>query len=159
MIVQFLQAKGVNRQAGRAPAGRAAEHALPAGVIHVLLLATTPGAPLHHLVERVIREGRRHVVIRARGHVAPGIVAGRIDRRGAAGGGAGGADGIDAAQAVGMAAVAVEILPDLAVAGGRSLPELAQVGGDVATGNSKKLYIQLRDTPDNGCSPAVPRNA
>ncbi len=85
--------------------------------------------PTHQVIQTIVGKGGGGAAAAARGargHVTPVVVAGSVGLRLAARGRAGGANGIEAAQLMGLAAVAVEILVG-AVAVVRALPELAQM--------------------------------
>ncbi len=81
------------------------------------------------MIQQVVGERGGGAAVGAAGDVAPAIVAARLDS--AAKVGAGGAKGVEAGQLVRLA-VAVEVLLLGAAAAQRTLPELAQVGVDVA---------------------------
>jgi len=125
----FLLPEGVDRQAGGAAIGRAAQDALACGIVHVPLLAGRPGIPLGKVVEVVVGQRGCRPLVGAAGDVAQGIVAAAVDRPALIG--AGCADRIEPAQLVGLA-VTVEVLVLRAAAGERALPQLAQVGVDIA---------------------------
>lgn len=129
VVAQFLQAAiGIGCQAGGAGGAAALEYTGAAGVVDVPFVVAAR-VPVGQPVERVIAQRSTDAVGDARGLVAPGVVASRVDAAAVAG--AGVSQGVDPGEPMGMAAVAVEILVGGSVAVERPLPGLTQVGVDI----------------------------
>ena len=129
----FLDAEGVGEDGRAVAVGEAAQHALPTGIVEVLLLVGGACVPLRQVIQDVVGEGAGGVVGHAAGDVAKAIVAaavaGGLGAVVGAGGPAGG--GIESDKLMRIAG-AIEVLLLRAAARQWALPELAQVGIDIA---------------------------
>ncbi len=76
----FFQPEGVDAQAGGRADDAALQAALAAAVVAVPGLAGAGNLPFDQLVERVVGEGGRLVVVCAAREVAPGVVPGAVGR-------------------------------------------------------------------------------
>jgi len=132
-VLVLLDAEGVGEDRRAVVIGEAAQHALSAGVVEVLLLVGGAGGALRQVIQDVVGEGAGGAVGRAAGHVSKAVVAadaviGGLGAVVGAGGPARG--GIEPDELMGVAG-AIQVLLLRAAAGQRSLPQLAQVGVDV----------------------------
>ncbi len=133
-VLVFLDAEGVGEDGGAIAVGEAAQHALSTGIVEVLLLVISAGGPLRQVVQDVVGERAGGGVGGAAGHVAKAIVAadaviGGLGAVVGAGGPAGG--GIEPDELMGVAG-AIQVLLLRTAARQRALPQLAQVGVDIA---------------------------
>ncbi len=123
----------------------AAQDALSRRVLHVplFIVAVVVVVPAHQMVKSIIVQAGGSAACsrcRARGDIAPAIVAGGVGLGLAAGGRARRPRWIEADQLMGLTRVAVEVLVGTTTIVG-ALPELAQVGVDVlvAVGGSTNV--------------------
>jgi len=128
--VVLFQPEGIDRHAGAACAGRAAQHALATGIVDVLFLPGTASIPARQVVEPVVGQRRTGPIDGVGGDVAPGIVEARVTLPQFVT--AGRACLVEPGQLVRMGAIAVEIARGGAAIALRSLPQLPQVRVDVA---------------------------
>src|SRR5260370_24649546 len=131
-VLVLLDAEGGGEDRRAVVIGEAAQHALGAGIVEVLLLVAGACGPLRQVIQDVVGEGAGGVVGHAAGDVAKAVVAaavaGGLGAVVGAGGPAGG--GIEPDELMGVAG-AIQVLLLRAAARQRALPELAQVGVDV----------------------------
>jgi len=126
----FLDAEGVGEDGRAIAVGEAAQHALAASIVEVLLLVGGAGGPLRQVIQNIVGERAGGAVGGAAGHVAKAIVAadaviGGLGAVVGAGGPARG--GIEPDELMGVAG-AIQVLLLRAAARQRALPQLAQVG-------------------------------
>ena len=141
----LLDAEGVGEDRRAIIVGEAAQHALPTGVVEILLLVVGVGGPLRQVIQEVVGERAGGVAEGAAGDVAKAVVAADavIGGLGAVvGAGRPARGGVQPDELMGVAgAIEILLLRAAALSGGRA-PAVSHVGGLFASSPALGQLLQ-----------------